>query len=345
MASTEVLPRSRRRRVLRVVLIIFGVLVLIAGGVTYWALDRFVIDHVEINDVAAYEQAVKSTTTTIADSPAAFIATTTVATTAQPTTTVPVTEPPKPLFTDDSFVRGGTSIKITKVVTGTNEDTVTYFVADVVLADSSELRSGFAENKFGRNIIADTSDIARSYDAVFAINGDYYGFRESGLVIRNGVIFRDKPARTGLAMYANGTMAIYDEKETTADELIAVGVLNTLSFGPALVDDGAIVGGIEQVEVDTNFGNHSIQGNQPRTGLGMIEANHFVFIVADGRSPGYSEGVTMTEFAQLFIDLGATVAYNLDGGGSATMYFNGQVVNNPLGRGRERGTSDILYIS
>jgi exopolysaccharide biosynthesis protein len=52
----------------------------------------------------------------------------------------------------------------------------------------------------------------------------------------------------------------------------------------------------------------------------------------------------MSEFAQLFAAAGAKVAYNLDGGGSSTMYFNGAVVNSPLGRNRERGTSDIVYI-
>jgi len=76
----------------------------------------------------------------------------------------------------------------------------------------------------------------------------------------------------------------------------------------------------------------------------MIEAGHVVFIVVDGRSPGYSEGMTMTEFAELFRSLGCEVAYNLDGRGSATMYFNGSVVNDPLRRGDERGTSDILYV-
>lgn len=76
----------------------------------------------------------------------------------------------------------------------------------------------------------------------------------------------------------------------------------------------------------------------------MITANHLVCIAADGRSNGYSRGVTMPEFATIFKDLGAQVAYNLDGGGSTTMYFNGAVVNDPLGRGQERGTSDILYI-
>lgn len=102
--------------------------------------------------------------------------------------------------------------------------------------------------------------------------------------------------------------------------------------------------GIESVEVDTNPGNHSIQGTQPRTGLGMIEPNHFVAVAFDGRSSGYSSGVTMSQFAQVFVDLGATVAYNLDGGGSTTMVFDDKLVNKSLGKGTERGTSDILYV-
>jgi len=98
------------------------------------------------------------------------------------------------------------------------------------------------------------------------------------------------------------------------------------------------------VEVDTNFGNHSIQGEQPRTAVGVIDDNHLVFVVVDGRSPGYSAGVTMTGLAEIMQGLGASTAYNIDGGGSSTMYFDGDLVNDPLGVGRERATSDILYI-
>ena len=53
----------------------------------------------------------------------------------------------------------------------------------------------------------------------------------------------------------------------------------------------------------------------------------------------------MTEFAEIFVSLGAEVAYNLDGGGSTAMIFQGNLVNNPLGKGQERGTSDIVYIA
>lgn len=118
----------------------------------------------------------------------------------------------------------------------------------------------------------------------------------------------------------------------------------TCSFGPALVKDGAVLEGIDEVEVDTNFGNHSIQGYQPRTALGYLEDNHYVFVVVDGRDEGYSRGVTMTELAQIMTDLGCQCAYNLNGGGSSAMYFNGSIINQPS-NGGERATSDILYIA
>ena len=338
-------PRSiqrKKRKVLRLVLSVVGVLVVVFGAVAYWALDRYVIDHVEIEDVAAYELSVSSDYALAAadTSDSSEVEGSSVA-----------SEPTDPVvLTDTSYADGDVAIEISTVVTGRGRDTVTYYVGDVELSDATDLRAGFANNQFGTNIIEPTSEIAEFYDAIFAINGDYYGFRETGIVIRNGIVYRDDGARTGLAIYADGTMEIYDETTTTADELLIAGVWNTMSFGPALVNDGEIVDGIENVEVDTNFGNHSIQGDQPRTGVGIIDNDlqggaHFVFVVVDGRSPGYSDGVTMTEFAEIFLELGATEAYNLDGGGSATMYFNGDLVNNPLGDGEERGTSDILYVS
>ncbi len=304
--------------------------VLAALGVpAAWAVDRYLIEHVEIADVSAYEAA----------SGAVDVASDSGATSSSTTTTGSAAT-----LTDTTYTAGDTSITITTVTTGSGEDTVTYYVADVVLGDATDLRSAFADDAFGTNIIEDTSVIAAANDAIFAINGDYYGFRDTGIVIRNGVVYRDEGARTGLAIYRDGTMKVYEETATTADDLVADGVWQTLSFGPALLEDGQVIAGIEDVEVDTNVGNHSIQGEQPRTGLGMIEANHVVFVVVDGRSPGYSRGVTMTEFAQIFADLGCTVAYNLDGGGSSTMVFDGDLVNDPLGRGQERGTSDILSI-
>ncbi|WP_347344392.1 phosphodiester glycosidase family protein [Microbacterium sp.] len=311
---------TRRRRTRRTILAAAIALTLTGGGAAVWAADRFLIEHVEISDVSAYEAAQS------ADDDATAAATGEVT------------------LTDTSYSDDSSSVMISTVSTGTGDDAVTYYVADVVLSDATALRSAFAKDQFGENIIEPTSGIAAAHGAVFAVNGDYYGFRDSGIVIRNGVVYRDEPAREGLVFYADGRVEVYDETTTSAAELLADGAWNTLSFGPAIVADGAVVDGIESVEVDTNFGNHSIQGDQPRTAVGVIDENHLVFVVVDGRQSGYSEGVTLTELAAIMTGLGATTAYNLDGGGSSTMYFDGAVVNRPS-NGGERGTSDILYLA
>lgn len=300
-----------------------------AGGGAAWAVDRYLIPHVEVADTTALEAQAGTSATTSSAATASSAATTASA----------------PVITANSYTRDGLKITIEKVTTGSGSNTITYYVADVTITDALTCRSAFANNQFGSNIIAYTSAIASANNAVFAINGDYYGFRDTGIVIRNGVAYRDKAARKGLALYRNGALKLYDETSTSANQLLSDGVWQTWSFGPGIVDGGAIVSGIESVEVDTNFGNHSIQGQQPRTGIGAIGDNHLIFVVADGRSSGYSRGVTMTEFAQIFVDRHAQVAYNLDGGGSSVMWFNGNLVSNPLGKNQERGTSDIIYLA
>lgn len=279
------------------------------GGTAAWAADRYLVEHVEGTaiDVA--------------------------------------TVAPSGSSTDNGYTSTTTQLSIEKVSTGTGGDAITYFVADITTSDASMIHSAFAKDTFGTNIIADPSVIATGKNAVLAINGDYYGFRETGIVVRNGVAYRDQGVRQGLGLYRDGAMRLYDETATNADQLIADGVWNTLSFGPGLIDAGSVIDGIDSIEIDTNFGNHSIQGNQPRTAIGMVAAGHYLWVVVDGRSSGYSRGMTLPELAQVFLDRGAQVAYNLDGGGSSTMVFNGALVNNPLGKGQERGTSDILYVA
>ena len=86
--------------------------------------------------------------------------------------------------------------------------------------------------------------------------------------------------------------------------------------------------------------------DNPRTAIGIVDECHYLLIVSDGRTRE-SEGLTLYELAEFAKKLGVTTAYNLDGGGSSTMYFNGEVVNNPTTNGKtisERGVSDIVYI-
>jgi exopolysaccharide biosynthesis protein len=307
--------KKKLSKTAKIVICSVSVFLLIIGITAYIAADRFLIEHVEV----------ETDTGSAANSSGGSEDYT---------------------ATDMSYTSDSKTITITKVVKGSGADQLVYFVADVQLKDGTALQSAFAKDKFGTNIIEVVSSIAERNNAVFAINGDYYGFRDDGIIIRNGVLYRNSPAREGLAIYKDGSMKVYDETSVTAEQLLADGVWNTLSFGPALLDSGEIVSGIDSVEVDTNFGNHSIQGSQPRTGIGIIDSNHFIFVVADGRNKGYSTGVTMIEFAEIFKELGCKTAYNIDGGGSSEMYFMGKVINYPCNRsGQERGTSDILFIS
>lgn len=170
------------RRRLRNTVIASGLVVALSGGAgAVWAADRFLVEHVEIADVSEYE-AQNSSSDATAD--AAAEGTDAAAADA--------------VVTASSYTDAGTAITISTVTEGTGSDTVTYYVADVTLSDATTLRSAFAKDQFGENITELTSEIAADNDAIFAINGDYYGFRDTGIVIRNGVVFRDEPAREGL---------------------------------------------------------------------------------------------------------------------------------------------------
>ncbi|CAN7175739.1 phosphodiester glycosidase family protein [Paenibacillus sp. LjRoot56] len=316
MTRRGVIIIFRERKKTKIITII-AICLLIIAAILYWLANRYLFEHVEVvvapNNVVTQDLPVKQTAS-------------------------------QPHYDDWNYKDDNQTISIKQVQTGSGADAITYFVADVTFNNSTNLLTAFAKNAFGTNIIENTSTIAASNNAVFAINGDYYGFRNDGVIIRGGTVYRDEPARDGLALLSNGTLQAYNEEEISSDDLLAKGTTNTFSFGPTLVKDGKIAGDFSAVQIDKNFGNRSIQDANPRTGIGMISPNHFVFVVVDGRKTNYSRGMTLTEFANLFHELGATEAYNLDGGGSSTMYFMGRVVNNPLGKGNERGVSDIIYI-
>ena len=231
------------------------------------------------------------------------------------------------------------SIHINKVKKNSTE----IYVAEVKLSDVKFLKSAFANGKFGRNIVDQTSNIAKENDAIFAVNGDYCGFRNDGIIIRSKELFRNEPIRDMLAVKTTGELSIINEHDFDTESYLSNHILHTFSFGPALIENGEIVNFRERTK-DRNGKSTgpSIGGRNPRTGFGMIEPLNYVFIVADGRSKT-SRGMDLTEFAEVFKEYGCVNAYNLDGGGTSTMWFNGEVVNKPS-NGKERRLSDIIYI-
>lgn len=215
------------------------------------------------------------------------------------------------------------------------------YVAEIVLSSSEYLQTAFAQNIYGRNVTEKTSEIAESIGAILAINGDYYGAQEKGYVLRNGVIYRDEAAsgQVDLVIYNNGNFSMINEEDITAEELLADGAQQILSFGPALIEDGAVV-----VSEGDEVGK--AKASNPRTAIGMMDELHYVFVVSDGRTEE-NAGLSLSQLADFMNGLGVVTAYNLDGGGSSTMYFNGEIINNPTTSGRsikERNVSDIVYI-
>lgn len=217
----------------------------------------------------------------------------------------------------------------------------TIYVADIQLSDASYLKTALAGNTYGRNIKETTSAMAEEHNAIFAVNGDYYGFRDSGYVLRNGTTYRSIARSSGddaaLVVDDAGNFSIISENQTSLSSL-GNDIWQVLSFGPALVENGAIV-------VNSSSEVSMSKTSNPRTAIGQISELHYIVIVSDGRTDE-SSGLSLLELAQEFKGRGCTIAYNLDGGGSSTMYFNGKVINNPTdGRNDgERKVSDIVYI-
>lgn len=253
--------------------------------------------------------------------------------TAEPASTEPSAA--EPVTTDTTYSDGNISVELKTY--RLYETTV--YVADVQLSSAEYLKTAFAENSYGRNITAKTSATASSVNAILAINGDYYGAQRSGYVIRGGVLYRNTSSGSeDLVIYEDGSFGIVSEDEITAEELLASGAWNVLSFGPALVENGGI-------SVSENDEVGRAMASNPRTAIGVIDDLHYVFVVADGRT-GDSDGLSLHELAAFLQSIGCKTAYNLDGGGSSSMVFLGNLINNPVNgrRSGERSVSDIVYI-
>lgn len=243
------------------------------------------------------------------------------------------------VYTENSYQDENISINITTKVV----DNTTVYIADVVLSDADFLKTAFARDTFGTNVTEKTSVQAEEKGAILAVNGDFYGADKRGYVIKNRTIYRDSVRDDAeyddLVVYEDGSFGIINEEDISAQKLVENGVVQLFAFGPALVENGEVAVG-ESTEVG------KAMANNPRTAVGIIDELHYVFVVADGRS-SESEGLSLCELAQVMKDLGCETAYNLDGGGSSTMYFNGRIINKPTTSGRsikEREVSDIVYI-
>ncbi len=239
------------------------------------------------------------------------------------------------------------------------EDGVTYYVADIWMRNINCFRTAFSSGKYhGKRQPAEK--IAQDNNAILAVNGDFLG----GLVLRNGVLYRKanlrptptpepapdpglsypietatpqpaekpRPQRATCVLYYDGRMITEEYDEFRSTKAINSGAWQGWQFGPTLVRNGEAAKDVKK------------QGRNPRCILGYYEPGHYCIVMIDGRQKGYSIGMNFAEMIDLSLKLGLKEAYNLDGGGSAIMVFNGKIINQPSGSGEARSLPDMVTI-
>ena len=229
-----------------------------------------------------------------------------------------------------TYVGDVLNIRIERKTLPINEEKgtqVVSYIADIRMRDATSYRSGV------RATHQQPWKYARLEKAVLAITGDNLDAAEKelkGCLIRNGHFYANYAKQDTCAISADGmSLSILHPNEFSTDSILDSGVGNTFGFGPALVIDGEV-----QREACRS---HRVAHSNPRCGIGMIEPGHWIAICTDGRQAGYSWGIDLDFFAQLFVDLGCTCAYNLDGGSSSAMVFMGDTLTLHEGK----GTKDV----
>ena len=207
------------------------------------------------------------------------------------------------------------------ISTGRFEDYTDYYAADIRIRSLSYLKAGLGQDTPGENYNEKTSEICNRHKGILAINGDTYGSQKNGYVIRNGITIRKEKNLSrrkpeDLAIYADGTFEIFNEREYTLDEISAKGAWQVYSFGPGLISEGKKI-----VQKGEEVGTAAQQNMNQRCAIGMISPLHYVFMVSDGRIR-QSPGLSLYQVGKVMESLHCYCAYNLDGGGSATMYLD-----------------------
>lgn len=214
------------------------------------------------------------------------------------------------------------------------ENGVAYFAANVWVKNIELVKTAFASDGFSSGVTASVRRMAKENGAILAVSGDFCGAHRSGTVIRNGVLYREENGDKDVCvLYYDGTMKVYTADEFSVDKAVTNSAWQAWSFGPGLLENGRAV---------TEFRSSVARAN-PRCAIGYYEPGHYCLVIVDGRQEGYSTGMTLAGLSALMEKLGCEEAYNLDGGATAEMVYDGETISSPSNGGR--ASSDIIYFA
>lgn len=201
------------------------------------------------------------------------------------------------------------------------------YVADIYIGSIDCFRTYFAGGQYISGQTDHMKNLIEQSKAILSINGDFANLYTSQgtFLVRNGeVYFKGKAYMCDICILnEDGTMDVYRQEDfnaTAIDDIMAKQPYNSWRFGPSLLDSDG------HASKNMYIAEKSVMYNNPRAAIGYYEPGHYCFLTCDGRSDA-ARGLYIWELASYFESLGCSAAYNLDGGASAMMKFNGKTVN------------------
>ncbi len=215
-------------------------------------------------------------------------------------------------------------------------------IAEIKVADGSQLRRKLAEDTYGSSVQAYASKLGQAANAVVAMNADFYGFRQIGVTVYQRQLFRFSPDKLDNCFINSKGDMLFVKAGSIQDEaqmyqyIADNDVLFSLSFGPILVDNGVLqhCDGYPIGEMDREYS---------RAGLGMLDDLHYLYMTVNHWN-GQHPRCNVNEFAELMYSKGCYKAYNLDGGQTSEIVFNGTPINY-IDFNAERTVTDIIYFA
>lgn len=217
-----------------------------------------------------------------------------------------------------------------------------YTFSEVKIAHPSQFRRFLAGGEFGSEKLYVTTDMARSVNAVVASSGDFYSYRKAGTLVYDGLVRRVDNGLVDTCYVDKNADLIFGSREDNltreqsqqfVDERE---ILFSLAFGPVLIADGRVV-------TPDSYVVGEINDHYPRSALCQLGKLHYLLAVVNGEN-AYPAVPTIHRFAQNLLDRGIQKAYALDGGQTAVIAMEGQLINAVL-FGHQRNISDIIYFA
>lgn len=252
---------------------------------------------------------------------------------------LPIDDSPAPEAKAENYLPDGAGYEdesLSVRIENTRLHDTNIMIARVKVADPSQIRTAMA-SRYGSTGTVFPNKLAQRFNAVFAVNGDFFSYHSEGYLVRQGKRYRDKTNATYdvLIIDDKGDFHIIVDPTEEATHGFEGTIVNSFNFGPALVVDGEIIETTKMINV-------GLEKATQRMAIGQVGPLEYVCVATEGPENEGSVGLTIPQIAQLMKELGAVQAYNLDGGSSSAMVLDGEKIN-ALSSRKLRPICDILY--